>query len=353
MTRMMNGTHGRVWLAIAAVLLLSSAAWSNTVRLKRAAVVEPEQRVLLSDIADLDGAYAIRLAGTVIERRGGDLLGASGAGEIALNAVREVLRREGAVLGRLEFSGSVCRVRSSESARPAPEAKGREAAPEAPWRTIEDWRSATEQTIEIAIVRRFMSELEVPAERVRLRFEDGSGALLARPTAEMRTVVRPATALATGTVLFRIERYDGNGSLVHRDSVKVEAQVLRTVLKVREQISRREVVQSGLLEPSEEWLSPAIDAAEASELAQLTGRIAQTRLMPGDIVLRSQLEEPIAIGRNALVEVVYHGQGFVLKARGRARQAGRVGELIEVRVEDSDSSVLARVDGPGRVIVVQ
>jgi flagellar basal body P-ring formation protein FlgA len=122
---------------------------------------------------------------------------------------------------------------------------------------------------------------------------------------------------------------------------------------VREQISRREVVPSGVLEPSEEWLSPAVDAADASELAEMAGRIAQTRLMPGDIVLRSQVEEPIAIERNALVELIYHGNGFVLKAKGRARQPGRVGELIEVRVEDSRSSILARVDGPGRVIVVQ
>jgi len=283
-------------------------------------VIEPEQRVLLGDIADLDGAYAGQLGQTVIERRGGDLLGASGTGEIDLNTVRAILQREGAVLGRLEFSGSVCRVRSSGALRAAAETAEEEVAVEEPWRGIEEWRSATEQTVEIAIVRRFMGELEIPAERLRLRFEDASEELLGTATAEMRTVVRPATALAGGTVLFRIERYGPTGSLLHRDAVKVEAQVLRTVLKVREQISRREVVPSGVLEPSEEWLSPAVDAADASELAEMAGRIAQTRLMPGDIVLRSQVEEPIAIERNALVELIYHGNGFVLKAKGRARQ---------------------------------
>lgn len=349
MTQARNLFLNPVWISAAAVLLLCSAAWSNTVRLKRGLVVDPGQRVLLADIADLDGVYALTLEGTVVAAEAGDLLGAGGTGEIDLDRVRGVLHREGAVIGRLAFSGSACRLRSTEVGRPAE----REAEPEAAWRTLDDWRAATEQTVEIAIVRRFMRELGVPAERLRLRFLEDQSGLVGRSATDERTVIRPISTISSAVVLLRVERYARSGSLELTDTIKVEAQVLRAVLKLREQVSRREVIPGGRLEASEQWLAPSVDAVDASEAHSMVGQIAQTRLEAGVILLRSQVEEPIAVERNALVEMIYHGNGFVLKSRGRSREAGRRGEIIEVRVEDSKSSVLARVDGPGRVIVLQ
>jgi len=130
-------------------------------------------------------------------------------------------------------------------------------------------------------------------------------------------------------------------------------QVLRTVLKMREQVSRRQTIPGGVFEACEEWLSPNVDAIDAAEAHAMVGRVAQTRLEAGVILMRSQVEEPMAVERNSLVEVIYHGEGFVLRTRARAREAGRRGDFIEVRADDTRQSFLARVDGPGRVVVMQ
>ena len=100
-------TH-RNWSWIAAVIavgLVTSSAMANTVRLKRGAVVEPDRALVLRDIAELDGAYAADLGGTLIAAEAGELLDAAGSGSVSLNRVRASLERDGAILSRLTLSG--------------------------------------------------------------------------------------------------------------------------------------------------------------------------------------------------------------------------------------------------------
>ncbi len=365
----MNMTlSNRIWCLIAAMVaigVVATSASANTVRLKRGAVVEPDKALVLRDVADLEGAYAEDLAGTVIAEDVRALLDASGSGSVSLDRVRAVLHREGAVMGRLTFAGSACSLRSGGSAegtrerptrapvRERADAGESKAEADTGWRTLEHWRAETEATIEIAIVRRFMDELGMGADRLRLKFKPGSDELLGLASGSRRTVIQPVSTFASSVVLLRVERYLPSGSLERSETVSVEVQVLRGVLKVREQISRREVIPGGVFEATEQWLAPSVDAVDAADVYKLVGKLAQTRLEPGTVLLHSHVEEPVAVERNSLVQVIYHVDGFVLKTQARARGEGRVGEIIEVRLEDTKSSFLARVDGPGRVVVVE
>lgn len=358
----------RIWCLAAAIVALgvmASSAAANTVRLKRGAMVDPAEALVLRDVADLEGAYASDLADTVIATAAEELLDATGNGSVSLDRVRAVLKHDGAIMGRLTFAGSSCLLRSGaspEGSRERPTRAGERerrageatsVATDEGWRTLEDWRAEAEATIEIAIVRRFMDELGVGPERLRLRFKPGSDELLGLASGARRTVIRPVSTYASSVVLLRVERYLPSGSVERSETVSVEVQILRSVLKVREQISRRQAIPGGVFEATEEWLAPTVDAVDASDAFKVIGNLAQTRLEPGTTLLHSHVEEPVAVERNSLVQVIYHVDGFVLKTQARARGEGRVGEIIEVRMEDTKSSFLARVDGPGRVIVVE
>ncbi|MFU8828885.1 MAG: flagellar basal body P-ring formation chaperone FlgA [Phycisphaerales bacterium] len=343
-----------IGLAVAFGVLLAGSAFGDTVRLKRNAMIEADRPLLLSQVADLSGEYAESLGDLVIVDRGDRLLRAGGSAVLSLNELRSAMQREGAMLGRLQLSGASCALRSASV--PASRAEPQEdllRLSEPQWRSLEDWRQATEQTIEIAIVRRFMQELGVPADRLRLKFQARSETLLNLTTGSRRTVIEPVSVMNSGVVLLRVERFLANGSLEMAETVRVEVRVLRTVLKMREQVSRRQTIPGGVFEACEEWLAPNVDAIDAADAYAMVGRIAQTRLEEGVILMRSQVEEPMAVERNSLVEVIYHGEGFVLRTRARAREAGRRGDLIEVRADDTRQSFLARVDGPGRVVVMQ
>jgi len=353
----MNMTlSNRIWgvsAAIVAIGVLASSVSANTVRLKRGAVVETEQALLLRDVADLEGVYASGLAETLIVSTAAELLDGSGSGSVSLDRVRSALKRDGAIMGRLTFAGAVCTLRSGTPERRGSDDDAEAVKARSAWRTLDDWKSETEATVEIAIVRRFMSELGVGADRLRLKFKPGSEEVLGLCSTTRRTLIEPVSTYTSSVVLLRVERYLPSGSLERADTVSVEVQVLRSVLKLREQVSRRDSIPGGVLEASSEWLAASVDAIDASEAFKLVGKLAQTRLEAGTILLQTHVEEPIAVERNSLVQVIYHVDGFVLKTQARARSEGRVGEIIEVRVEDTKSSFLARVDGPGRVIVVE
>ena len=347
-------TH-RNWSWIAAVIaigLVTSSAVANTVRLKRGAVVAPDRALVLRDIAELDGAYAADLGGTLIAAEAGELLDAAGSGSVSLNRVRASLERDGAILSRLTLSGAECAIRTGRT--PQIETDDDEQPVEqSAWRTLSDWQDQSDETVEIAIVRRLAQGLNVTPDRLRLKFRSGREEVLGLTTGSRRTVVQPLSSLDSAVVLFRVERYLPSGSLERSEAVSAEVQILRSVLKLREQVSRREAIPGGILEASEQWMTASVDAVSAIEAHEMVGKIAQSRLQAGTILLRTHTEKPIAVKRNSLVQVIYHVEGFVLKTQGRTRGEGRVGEIIEVRIEDTKKSILARVDAPGREILVE
>ncbi|MFG0291596.1 MAG: flagellar basal body P-ring formation chaperone FlgA [Phycisphaerales bacterium JB050] len=342
-------TLTRIILTVLIALVLSGIALADSVRLKRAAIVEPDQTIRLIDVAELEGAYASTLARLVICDEASELLGATGTGEVTLQQVRRVLHEQKAAMGQLTLSGRTCSLRPVSGMRRTEEEQEETTKS---WRTIEDWAHASEPTVEILIVRAFARELKIEPDRLRLRFLDAPEGLLELPATSMRTVVKPISTYSSAIALLKVQRYRGSGSMDREETIKVEVQVLRPVLKLREQVSRREPIPGGVLEATQEWLSADVDAVPAAEAYEYVGQIATTRLTAGTMLLRSHVEKPIAVERNSAVIIIYHGDGFLIESAGRSREDGREGEIIEVQLTESKKTVLARVDGPQRVIVV-
>jgi flagella basal body P-ring formation protein FlgA len=69
----------------------------------------------------------------------------------------------------------------------------------------------------------------------------------------------------------------------------------------------------------------------------------------GQAVRGNDLMKPLVVQRNEPVSILYEIPGIVLTVRGKAVEAGAVGDMINVLNVQSNRTVQATVTGPGRV----
>jgi flagella basal body P-ring formation protein FlgA len=63
------------------------------------------------------------------------------------------------------------------------------------------------------------------------------------------------------------------------------------------------------------------------------------------------LVKPLIVQRNETVTITYQVPGIVLTARGKAAEAGALGDVVGVLNIQSNRTVQATVTGPGRVSI--
>jgi flagella basal body P-ring formation protein FlgA len=77
----------------------------------------------------------------------------------------------------------------------------------------------------------------------------------------------------------------------------------------------------------------------------------QQTLRPGQAVIASELQRPLAVARGAIVTMVLSHGGMALTAQGRAIDQGSLGEVIRVSNTHSNLTVEGTVDGPNHIRV--
>jgi flagellar basal body P-ring formation protein FlgA len=93
--------------------------------------------------------------------------------------------------------------------------------------------------------------------------------------------------------------------------------------------------------------------AQAEGLAQTSaavGLAARHQLRPGQPIYVADLMKPVVVQRDDLVTLVYAAPGLTLTLRGKAQEAGAVGDTIGVLNEQTKRVVQGVVSGPGRVM---
>jgi flagella basal body P-ring formation protein FlgA len=68
-------------------------------------------------------------------------------------------------------------------------------------------------------------------------------------------------------------------------------------------------------------------------------------------VRMNDLMKPVAVQRNEPVTITYRMPGLLLSIRGKAVDAGSVGDIVSVVNMQTNRTVQATVSGPGRVTV--
>jgi flagella basal body P-ring formation protein FlgA len=84
---------------------------------------------------------------------------------------------------------------------------------------------------------------------------------------------------------------------------------------------------------------------------QAIGLAVKSPFRVGAALRQSDLVKPLAIQRNEAVTITYDVPGISLTVRGKAAEAGAVGDVVSVLNTQSNRTVQATVTGPGRVAI--
>jgi len=84
---------------------------------------------------------------------------------------------------------------------------------------------------------------------------------------------------------------------------------------------------------------------------QAIGLAVKSPFRAGTALRQSDLVKPLAVQRNEAVTITYEVPGISLTVRGKAAEAGAVGDVVGVLNIQSNRTVQATVTGPGRVAV--
>mgnify|MGYP002662325920 CR=1 FL=1 len=81
------------------------------------------------------------------------------------------------------------------------------------------------------------------------------------------------------------------------------------------------------------------------------GKVAQRTLMAGSGLRNSAVQREEVGGRGARVTIAHEARGIATSQRGRANEAGAVGDVISITNPQSKRVLQGTVTGPGRVNV--
>jgi flagellar basal body P-ring formation protein FlgA len=88
-----------------------------------------------------------------------------------------------------------------------------------------------------------------------------------------------------------------------------------------------------------------------TEASQALGLAARQPLRPGQMLRQTDLMKPEIVARNEAVTITYDVPGITLSLRGKAMEAGALGDIISVMNLQSKRTIQAAVSGPGHVTI--
>lgn len=87
------------------------------------------------------------------------------------------------------------------------------------------------------------------------------------------------------------------------------------------------------------------------EIKAAVGKVAKRTLMAGAVLRSGDVQREEIVGRGEIVMIVYESRGVAISMRGRANEAGAMGDVIAITNPQSKRVLQGTVTGPGRVNV--
>lgn len=331
-------------LILLLALLASGAHAGDTITLRRSATVEPGAPVRLADIADLQGRLAESLARTVVAEDPALLpLEADRTRRLDIDLVRRALERDGTInWSLLTLRGSAVRLALPEPAgrpradlaapKPPP---AREDAPETP---------ITPGTIRALAHGVLLSILRVEPEDLRVRWPDRHHDLLEEAVDGRNIHIQPLGR--SPRIPLSIIIYDGD-RIVRTEHLRADLAVRRSVHLVARAVPRGTSLSQGDFTTRTMWLEPESDPA-----SEVLGQMTTRRLEPGSVIARTDIEPPLVVQRGESIALHCVAGAVALKARARALESARDGEVLRVEMTGTGEKVMARMSGRGRAVLV-
>lgn len=196
------------------------------------------------------------------------------------------------------------------------------------------------------IERWVSTRLKVTPEGTRITFNERDRAMLETPTAgrvvEIRELGR-SDQMALNIVIYENER------IVLERAIRFEALIERPVLVSTAQIKRDTPITLESARVETRWLAPTEPVADP---VGSLGQIAVSTIDPGTVLIGSMIEAPILVERGQIVSARSLAGSVSVTLMVRAKQSGRLGEIIELESRDRKQKFNARIAGPGRVVIM-
>lgn len=352
-----------VSLAICVCAAPVDRAMAGEVRIWPTAMVSDRDVVLkdLAEFVDFSRTERDRLEATVVSPspcEGGELL-------LTIEDVRRALVEGGANPAEVRLLGaSRCKVmrplgaprRLSLSKHPSADAEGAQLkanrvnrAKAVPTRA-ESSRAA--RTLESAVREFLASRLSELPGRVDVRFSRANRSDLALPAESHQFDIHAASPVQPGLVTLEAKAHSADGA-VRAIPLVVEVAVMRDVVVARRPINRGRMIESADLAVQERRFTEASDIG-LTQTDAAVGQRARDFIPAGAMVAAASIEAAPVVERGDAVTIWIRRGGVVVKASGRAQQAGGLGDVIAVRRDGTKRKqdlVEAVVTGPGTVTI--
>jgi len=203
-------------------------------------------------------------------------------------------------------------------------------------------------TLRIAVAQRLCDMLGVPADHLRLKFEDRDQKGLSISTIDRIVDIQP---LGSGDrIPLAIRVYQGE-TIVANLTIRVDAEVLRPVAIATGPLRRGQTLEASDFTLEDRWLPPSVRPADPDSAA---GKAVRQRVNPGEVLGQEDIQPPVVVKRGELVMVHCVNPGFVVKLTARATTDAREGESITFETLEPDRKarrqIVARMAGPGTAI---
>ncbi len=323
-------------------------AQENTISVRASARIQQAGPVTLGEIATLAGPEALRLKALVVVDDFTKEAGADGELRIEFSRVRTTIEKHpGVNMGRLMLSGGASTVRL-ESAQQQPETstEGMHKGTALSNTATDAKASEPASGLRARVVERIAQTLETTASNVKLEFPASDASILATSLSGRTVTITPAGAGAQMPVNVRI--FEG-ARIVASGTLRPTVQVRREVLVALAELNRGDGINATTAASETRWISASESPADP---VTSTGMTVRTRIASGEVIPARGLESPVIVARGDLISVDCVSGTFVVRAQARAMGPGRVGDVIEFRTQGSSRTFRARIDAPGRAVMV-
>lgn len=212
-------------------------------------------------------------------------------------------------------------------------------------------RRVTGQDIEAAVKTALLERFGFDARAFALVFDGGAPSVAVEPELSGEMVALDLTYDARARRV--IGRLAVPGSAATRlKPVRVSGLLVETVDVVvpMRPIARGETLTAGDVMVERR----ARDAGTndlLSEMRAAIGKVAKRSLLAGVALRGSDVQREEIVGRGEMVTLVYEARGVLISMRGRANEAGAMGDVISVINPNSKRVLQGTVSGPGRINV--
>ncbi len=325
---------------LALVVSTATSALGDTVTLRRSARVETLERLVLAEVAQLDGSHAEGFAelALVVDTRPG------ARPVVGIDDVRRALEAAGANWGKLSLGGDECHLRLRQHVVEVEhEAEQQETGPA-------EIDPNGPPTLRLRVAKYISEWTGLPLSDLRLGFSAHQDELLALSEKDYRFELTPIMSPDSLRipVVVRVWR---DGEPQRQETVAVDIEKRLPVVVLKRDVDRDTVLSAADVEVQVIWLSQS-GAQPLASLPEVVDRVSTKRLGAGKILRVGDLEQPTLIKRRDKVRVYCLVGNLVLSTdTARAMEDGRLGEWIQLQREGSRRTFSAKVQGRGIALV--